>query len=273
MDNAIVNGVELEYEVTGTGDPLLLISSVLADGFRPLIEEPRLAQDHQLIHYHRRGWVGSGRTPAPVSIADHAEDAVALLDHLGVTRAHVVGHSSGAAIGAQMALDHPDRVHTLTLLELSLMTLPEGQAFLQGAGPVLEAYDQGDHAGAFSAFMGVVSGLGWPECEALFAERVPGLTEQSIRDADTLFGVELPSLVAWDLDADQAARLHRPVLAVLGGDSLALWVEVTDHLRAALPDIRVRTIDGVGHLLHIQRAEPVAQAIGDFVDQHALTPA
>ncbi|MGH3339957.1 MAG: alpha/beta fold hydrolase, partial [Propionibacteriaceae bacterium] len=107
MDRARVNGVELEYEVRGTGEPVLLIDMLIADCFVPILTEPSLNR-YQLIRYHKRGWVGSTHTPPPVSIADHAADAAALLDHLGVRRAHIAGHSTGASIGAQLALDHPE---------------------------------------------------------------------------------------------------------------------------------------------------------------------
>ena len=70
--------------MVGTGEPVLLISPVLADGFLPLIAEPELADRYQLIRYHKRGWVGSTHTVGPVSVVDHANDAAALLDHLGV---------------------------------------------------------------------------------------------------------------------------------------------------------------------------------------------
>ena len=113
---------------------------LIADCFVPLLAEPLLADRYQLIRYHKRGWVGSTHTPPPVSIGDHAADAAALLNHLGVPRAHIVGHSTGASIGAQLALDHPEKVHTLTMLEPTLVSLPLGQAFLKSAGPVFEAY-------------------------------------------------------------------------------------------------------------------------------------
>ncbi len=140
MDSVEVNGVELEYEVRGSGEPVLLIDMLIADCFVPLLTEPSLAGRYQLIRYHKRGWVGSTHTPPPVSIGDHAADAAALLDHLGVRRAHIAGHSTGASIAAQLALDHPEKVHTLTLLEPTLVSLPLGQAFLKSAGPVFEAY-------------------------------------------------------------------------------------------------------------------------------------
>ena len=161
MQSVNVNGVDLEYEVTGAGEPVLLISPVIADGFLPLLAEPALADRYQLIRYHKRGWVGSTHTPPPVSIADHAADAAALLDHLGVRPAHVAGHSSGAAVAAQLALDHPEYVHTLMLLEPSLISVPSLEAFFTQVEPALEAYASGDHAGALAIFMSAVSGLEW----------------------------------------------------------------------------------------------------------------
>jgi pimeloyl-ACP methyl ester carboxylesterase len=270
MEIAKVNGVELEYEVSGSGEPVLLISPVLADGFVPLLSEPALADSYQLIRYHKRGWVGSTHTAAPVSVADHAADAAALLDHLGVPHAHIAGHSSGAAVGAQLALDHPETVHTLILLELSLLSVPSGAAFFQQAGPAFEAYGSGDHEGAFGIFMSVVSGLDWETCRALLEERAPGMVAQAVKDADTFFGVELPALGEWNFGTEQAADIHRPVLSVLGADTQPLWVEVAAFLRSSLPYVEECTIEGVGHLLHVQRPEPVAQAMAEFLTRNSI---
>ena len=74
MEIAEVNGVELEYEVVGSGEPTLLIDMLIADSFVPILTEPSLDRC-QLIRYHKRGWVGSTHTPPPVSIADHGDDA------------------------------------------------------------------------------------------------------------------------------------------------------------------------------------------------------
>src|SRR5688572_14821620 len=174
MQRATVHGGELEYEVIGTGEPALMIRPVLADGFLPLLRRPELAERYQLVRYHKRGWAGSTRTPGPVSVEQHAADAGALLAHLGIPSAHVVGHSSGAAVATQLALDAPERVRTLVLLELSLLSLPEGQTFLAQAGPIFDAYGSGDHEGAIEHFLVAVSGLDWPTCLALLEERIPG---------------------------------------------------------------------------------------------------
>jgi pimeloyl-ACP methyl ester carboxylesterase len=269
MKHTKVNGVELEFDVSGSGEPLLFISSVLADGFAPLLSEPALADRYQLISYHRRGWVGSSPTPTPVSVADHAADAAALLEHLGVPRAHVVGHSTGAVVAAQLALDEPAIVQTLLLLEPFVLSVPSGEAVLQQARPAFEAYGNGDHEGAWAIFLSAASGLDWAACRAVLEDRIPGAVAQAVKDADTLFGVELPAMATWVFGAERAAAIGCPVLSVRGTDTLPLFVEVAGLLRASLPDVEEAVIDGVGHLLHIQRAEPVARAMSDFLRAQA----
>jgi pimeloyl-ACP methyl ester carboxylesterase len=164
-------------------------------------------------------------------------------------------------------------VHTLILLELSLLSVPSGEAFLNRAGPAFEAYASGDHAGALAMFTSAVSGLDWPTCQAVLEERMPGSVEQAISDADTFFGIELPALTEWAFDAEQAAAIRRPVLSVLGAETQPLWVEVADFLRSSLPQVEDCTIDGVGHLLHIQRPEPVARGMAEFLGRHAMAAA
>ena len=270
MDTAKINGVELSYEVVGRGEPVLLISPVLADGFVPLLTEPALADRYQLIRYHRRGWVGSTHTAGPVSITDHARDAASLLDHLGVPRAHVAGHSSGAAVGCQLALDHPERVHTLMLLELSLLSVPGGAVFVQQAGPAFDAYARGDHEGALGLFMSVVSGGEWAPCRTMLEERLPGSVAQAIEDADTFFGVELPALGAWSFGPEQAAAIQCPVLSVLGSQTQPFWVDVAEFLRTGLPYVEDCMIQDTGHLLHIQRARPVAEGMAEFLGRNSM---
>jgi pimeloyl-ACP methyl ester carboxylesterase len=169
-----------------------------------------------------------------------------------------------------VALDHPAIVHTLTLLELSLFSVPSGEAFLQQAGPAFEAYGSGDHERALALFMTFVSGLDWATCLALLNDRLPGTLAQAIKDADTFFGIELPALTEWVFGPDQAAAVHCPVLSVRGTDTRQLWVEVADFLRSSLPHVEESTIDDVGHLLHIQNPRPVARAMATFLGSNHI---
>jgi pimeloyl-ACP methyl ester carboxylesterase len=106
MQRTTLNGAEIEFEVRGSGDPLLLIhGSILADAFLPLLIEPEIANHYQVINYHRRGFAGSDRAKEPFLIPQQAADCRALLEHLNISRAHVAGHSYGAVTALQMALD------------------------------------------------------------------------------------------------------------------------------------------------------------------------
>ncbi|MCX4695360.1 alpha/beta fold hydrolase [Streptomyces sp. NBC_01408] len=271
MDTVTVNDIQLEYEIRGSGEPVLLISPVLPDGFVPLVAEPALSKHYQLIRYHKRGWCGSTHTPGPVGVADHAADALALLDRLGIDRVHVAGHSTGAAVAAQLAQDRPDRVVTVALLELTLLSVPAGEAFFAQVVPAFEAYADGEAERAVGLFLSVAAGMDRERCRTLLDARVPGSVMQSLKDADTLFGIELPALAEWRFGPDEAAAIRQPVLSVRGGNTQPLWVDVAAFLRATVPDVEDCVVDGVGHLLHIERSRPVAEALSRFLARHPIT--
>jgi pimeloyl-ACP methyl ester carboxylesterase len=270
VDKVKVNDAELEYEVTGSGEPVLFISPILADGFQPLTTQAALADRYQLIRYHKRGWAGSTHTAGAVSVEDQAADAAGLLDALGLARAHVVGHSTGGAIAAQLAVGDLDRVHTLTLLEPWLLSLPAGQAFLGQATPVFDAYASGDHEAAVAMALSAVSGMEWDECRALLETRVEGIVGNAVKDATTLFEVELPATTQWTLGEAQGAQIRRPALSIVGTRTLPLWIEVAAFLRASLPYLEERQIDGVGHLLHLEAPTVVAQTLADFLERNPM---
>jgi pimeloyl-ACP methyl ester carboxylesterase len=137
MQHAKVNSIELQHEVVGSGEPMLLIHGAhIADALQPLVAEPALGR-FQRIRYHRRGLGGSTYPvdAGPTSVAVQAEDAVRLLDHLGVDRAHVVGYSWGGAIALELAAQDPTRVASLVLLEPAILATPAGAAFTRAVAP------------------------------------------------------------------------------------------------------------------------------------------
>ncbi|MFT4040623.1 MAG: alpha/beta fold hydrolase [Thermomicrobiales bacterium] len=106
---------DLYFEVMGDGPPLLLIAGFSGNttGWLPL--QPALAEHFTLIMFDNRGAGRSATPPGPYTIPQMAGDAVALLDHLGVDRAHVLGSSMGGMIAQELALQHPSRVDKLVL--------------------------------------------------------------------------------------------------------------------------------------------------------------
>ena len=268
MNTATLNGVELAYAVRGSGEPVLLISTgPIADSFLPILSEEALVERYQLITYHQREQSGGA---APVSYEEHAIDAAALLGRLGVPRAHVAGHSTGAIIALQLASDHPQLVHSLALLEPTLFDVPSAGAFFEKAAPAVAAYGAGDREGAMKNFLSVVCSLDWESCRASVEQHVPGGVAQAVRDADNFFGSYLPALSAWQFGPEQASAITQPVLSLRGTETEQLFVDGHALLRAWFPQLESCTIDGLAHLLHMQRPEPVARGLAEFFARHPM---
>ncbi|HEX3207022.1 MAG TPA: alpha/beta hydrolase [Propionibacteriaceae bacterium] len=264
MDHAKVNAIELGYEVVGSGEPMLLIHGAhIADALQPLVAEPSLRR-FQRIGYHRRGLGGSTRPvePGPTSVAVQAEDAVGLLDHLGVDRAHVVGHSLGGVIALEFAAQHPTRVASLVLLEPVLLNTPAGAAFARAMAPLTDRYEAGDAEGAVHGFLALEGDRNW---RATIERAVPGGIAQAVKDAATFFETEVPGVPEWTFGLEQAAAITCPVLSVLGSNSSPLFVEGRQLLHAWFPACQDADIVGATHLLQMQAPGPVAAAIAAFL--------
>jgi pimeloyl-ACP methyl ester carboxylesterase len=263
MEHAKVNGVDLVYEVTGSGESVLLIHGAhIADALQPLVAEPALER-FQHIRYHRRGLGGSTYPvdAGPTSVPVQAEDAVGLLDHLGVDRAHVAGHSLGGAIALELAAQHPTRVASLVLLEPAFLTTPAGAAFGRAMEPLIERYEAGDAEGAVHRFLALIGDRNWREA---IDQTVPGGIAQAVKDAATFFEIELPG-PTWTFGPEQAAVITCPVLSVLGSESSPLFVEGRQLLHARFPACQDADIPGATHLLQMQAPGPVAAAIAAFL--------
>jgi 3-oxoadipate enol-lactonase len=267
MERAEVNGTTLAYEVTGAGEPILLIhGSHIADTFAPMTREPAL-EGFQLVRYHRRGLGDSGAINPPFELKDQAADAIALLDHLGIGSAHVVGHSYGGATALQLAADAPERVRSLVLLEAALLNVPSGPELMGEIGPAFEQFAAGSKTEAVDTFMSAVSDAQWREntTNVLGSDAV----DQAIRDADTFFAVEIPAIMTWSFGADEAGSIGCPVLYVYGGDSRKAFQEGADLARPWFKACEVVVIDGVNHMLQAAQPTKVAEVIATFVRKHA----
>ena len=263
MEHARVKGVALEYEVAGSGEPMLLIHGAhIADALQPLVAEPALER-FQRIRYHRRGVGGSTRPvdTEPTSVPEQAEDAVGLLDHVGADRAHLVGHSFGGSIALDLAVQHPTRVASLVLLEPAFLATPAGAALTRAVAPLVERYQAGDAEGAVHGFLALVGDLDWREA---IDQTVPGGIAQAVKDAATFFETELTG-PTWTFGPEQAAAITCPVLSVLGSRSSPLFVEGRQLLHAWFPACQDADIVGATHLLQMQAPGPVAAAIAAFL--------
>jgi pimeloyl-ACP methyl ester carboxylesterase len=265
MKRAVIDGIGLEYEQQGAGDPVVLIHwGLCAAWAEPLMAEPALASQHLLLSYHRAGFAGSDRCERPPSLADHAAHCALLMRRLGIKRAHVVGHSSSADVALQLALDFPESVLTLALMEPARPVPPteEQEQFVRDfVAPALERYRAGDRAAAVETFAGGVFGSGYRE---RLERGLPGAFEQAVADADAFFAEELPALQHWSFTEEDARRVRVPALAVLGQETEPTFPPRLELLVSWLPDAELIELADTTHLLHLQNPRGVAEVLASF---------
>lgn len=262
----VKNG-ELEYEIQGEGEPVLFIhGSHIAATFLTLMSEPSLS-DYQLIRYHRQGFAGSSFPKVPFSIQDQAADVVALLTHLEIEKAHIVGHSYGGDIALQLSLDYPEFVHSIILLEPAIVNLPGVTMNLEQFNAAITQYESGDTEGAVDTFATWVIGKEWQN----ELEKVnPGGSKQAKRDGKNFFEVEVPALNQWQFGAEEAAKISQPVLYIMGSLSLPEMTACKPFLQSWIPQLEDHTVNNVNHALHTQAPEEIANTISEFIQRHTF---
>lgn len=268
MRATVAEGVELAYRVDGEGTPVILIHAAgLADFFAPL-HDSQLRERAQVITYHRVGYGRSSPALNGTTISDQAGHCRGLLHHLGHSSAHVVGHSSGGVIALELARQSPDLVATLALLEPSLPVPGSADLASRVIRPAFAAYLAGDKATAIDTFLAGVCGSDYPD---LVDRMLPaGARRRAADDADTLFSVEAPSVGQWTFDPSLLTELRMPVLSVLGEHSdkvSPVSREAHELLLAHVPDVESYVLPRATHLLQVQNAADLADALARFIDQ------
>jgi pimeloyl-ACP methyl ester carboxylesterase len=255
--------------------PLLLVMGANASGVTwPDALVDRLAQRHRVIRYDHRDTGRSSRAFAvhPYAVRDLAEDAVAVLDALGVDRAHVVGMSMGGVLVQLLLLDHPDRLLSATVLATAALGVglagPDGGPLeLPGPDPALLAYWQ-----TMGADRDREAELAWRvEHWRLLAGGVLPFDPAGFRaleEAVMAHSGEVRGPVAHAL-ADQSGLDRGPELAANRVPTLV--VEAPEdpinppphaaNLVATIGTARLVTIPGMGHALPPQVLDPLAAAI------------
>ena len=261
-----VGDVYLETEVLGEGDPVVLIQTALtADKLRPLGDQVVRSGDYQVIHYHRRGYAGSGPLLRPGSVTADAADCSAILEALEVGPAHVVGVSYSAAIALTLASRTPDAVRTLTVMEPPPLSVPSAPEFIAANTRLSETFTARGPVVALDEFLTMLAGPDWRR----ESERdLPGSVAAMERDAQTFFDSDLPALLSWEFSTEDAARVTCPVLYIGGSHSGPWFAEVRARMLHLLPQAENSTVQGAGHLLALTHPVETAELVVNFLRRH-----
>lgn len=266
MDRVEVDGgIELAYEAVGSGPPMVCIhGALMADSFAPLLAESALGRLRR-VTYHRRGYGDSSPLPSSgTTMAQQAADCAALLRRLGIPRAHVVGHSLGGSIALQLALDAPELVQTLVLLEPGLFLGGTAAQYRAALTDNQQRFRQIGAEAMVEEFFRPRFGVDW---RARFERERAELIRQAVTDAATFFELEITGLAAWTFGEAELRRIRQPVLTVLGGASDALWDRFGETQRAllrALPVAQGYVLPAATHAMQLDNPRDLATAIADF---------
>ena len=260
--------VTLYAEETGAGEPLLFIHEFAGDhrSWEPQVRY--FSGAYRCVTYAARGYPPSGvpTDPAAYSQARAVADAVAVLDGLGIARAHVVGLSMGGFTALHLALGHPDRVSSAVVAGAGYGAQPErADAFrtesmltaaafaAEGAAKVAERYAAGPARVQFQN----KNPRGWAE----FAAALAG--HSSLGSALTMRGVQAARPSLYEL-ADQLAKVRTPVL-VLVGDEDEGCLEPALMLKRTIPTAGLAVLPRTGHTANLEEPDVFNQAVDRFL--------
>lgn len=269
LDHININGARLEVRERGAGDPVVFVHGAMGDECAAAVKEPGLTNHYRVIDYHRRGYGRSENPEKRVTVTQEVADLQAILDHLGVQRAHFVGQSYGGIILLQMALDHPDAVQSLALLEPALPSIllhaPDFQAVGAKAGGL---YQTGDKDGAMDVFGQAVGGA---DFRTRFDQTLPpGYFERWVADADTVFQSDMAALPAWNFSKEDASRITQPVLNVVGANSASYFQEIFATIQAWLPQAENYIVPDSPHCILQTQPKTIAERLTSFFSRHPL---
>jgi pimeloyl-ACP methyl ester carboxylesterase len=268
MELANLDGVEIEFDVRGSGETLMLVhGAILADALLPLIEEPLIADNYRVVSHHRRGFAGSARTAPSFTIDHWVSDCLALLRYLDIPRVHVAGHSYGAVISLQFVLSSPDKVISLALLEPPILNSnPASNEFMEKLTPLIETYKKGDKRVATDGFLTLVLGQGYRN---VIDKVLPsGAFELAVSDIDNFYQAELNALGSWSFDEEKAKKIKPPVLSFVGTETTPIFYNSHKLIMKWVEHARQYVVPKATHGLQMWNPKAVAEGLSNFINSN-----
>ncbi len=271
------NGIRQHYVEAGTGAPLILLHGFPETWYAWRKQIPVLSRHYRVIVPDLRGYGQTGKPRGGYDKRSMAQDLVALMDHLGVDEAPIIGHDRGARVATRFAKDHPKRITHLGVFDnVPTRVIFENMDAKVARGHWFFIFNQVTDlpealiAGREEIWLRFIFSSWTYDPECLTDEEIrtyvksyaqPGAVRgamsdyragqedvaQDKEDAETKIGC--PTLALWGQDFDLGGRMW---------DMAAIWREMAN-------DVRTVAISQCGHLPHEERPDVVNDAILNFV--------
>ena len=268
MPKATINGFEMNYESTGSGTPLLFIHGGFGGAGSTVAARPRqpwqteVAKSYRLITYDRRSAGQSAYAEDGYTLPNFAKDARELLQHLGISKAIVMGDSAGGPIAMTYALTYPDTVLALVLAETSPRLLPD--LHLDGpTGRRLEALRTKGPEAAFDLAQQEQRDPKVPNLQGRIkpnpatAAATLAFQQEAMKKMQAVSRADLVRYHVGELNnysayvgVDLTPRLHElrmPTLVVHGADDILVPTGGAYHSASHIPNAELKIIPEAGH--------------------------
>lgn len=267
MPFAPADGVQLYYEEVGSGSPLLFLHEFSGDlrGWEPQMRY--FSRRHRCVAFNARGYPPSSvpETADAYSQEIATRDVLAMLDHLRIDCAHLVGLSMGAYTALHFSLQHPGRVRSLVVAGCGYGSEPrDSHAWMNQTEDLARRFessvpDAATHTGhsAGRAIYGRKDPRGWAEFVSRLSEHSAVGMALTVRNIQA----KRPSLYSL---SEQLGALTVPTLIVVG-DEDAPCLEPGIFMKRTIPEAGLTTLPHTGHTLNIEEPEQFNRAVQDFL--------
>jgi len=263
VDFVKVGDLNICYEVTGVGHPLVMIMGLTAnmDWWDPGLIA-LLSKRFKVVTFDNRG---AGRTETPgegeFTIPQMADDTASFMDAIGIGSAHVVGVSMGGMIAQELALRHPEKVNKLVLC----VTFCGGKNTVYAEAEVLKVLADG--SGGPEAIMARTLSIMFPE---EWLEANPGYLddfgERYLRAPTTGKNTVRQFVATTKLDTfDRLRSVEAPTLVLCGAEDILIPAVNSRTIAGQIPGARLKEYEGAGHGFNSQCADEFLSDLLDFL--------
>ena len=271
---ADVNGTKIYYEITGEGEPFVLIAGLGCDHTYFSFAMPYLAKLGKMIALDLRGIGQSAKPAGRYTMELWAEDVNALLEHLGEGPAHIVGASLGGCIAFALADRHPDKVKSL-LLSAAFADLDRAcemnwrmrKAIVEQVG-INEIMKY--HVVLWTLSRDFIqTESGWAAAQKIIHESTlnqvdPKLYKEFL-DAILDFGKVLPGQEGQPNYTDKLPNMPFPTVAIVGENDILTPVSMSKKIVSLMPNAKLAVLKDCGHITFVEKPEETCRAIEDLV--------
>ena len=271
MSEARINGYQMYYETHGSGQPFVMIHGGLGggEGCAGFVEHhaAALSPDYQMIVYDRRSAGKSDNPDSGYSIDNCARDLRGLLEHLGVTHAHILGSSAGGPIALRFALEHPEMTDTLILINTMSYVQESERAVRQRELDQMRSNEA--EKGREASIAGALEAR-WPGIRAAEPDRFQRLYQLNLERYDGIAQTMQSYLDIRDSLESRLAELTMPTLVVHGDEDSRIPVECGRQLHRGIAGSEWFMVPGAEHGLMGNEPALMRKVILEFLSRRAI---